>query len=57
MSYEPGDLTFREVLNDAAYEVNEAINISFNDPGKQRRIRMMHIRNAIDILNVAMGSL
>ncbi len=50
-------MRFADLLDDAAHEAKMAGRAYSDDHGKQKRMRMMRIQNAIDILNIAMGSL
>ncbi len=50
-------MTFSDLMESAAFEVSAAARAYSDDPGKQKRKRMMYVQSAIDILNVAMGSL
>ncbi len=52
-----GVFGFYGLMEDVEFEVFMAKGAYSDDPGKQKRMRMMRIQNAIDILNVAMGSL
>ncbi len=49
--------SFADLIDDAKFEVGQAGRAYSDDPGKQKRMRIMRIQNAIDILNTAMGTL
>ncbi len=50
-------VSLADLMADAEFEVRMAGRAYSDDPGKMKRIRISRIQNAIDILNVAMGSL